>query len=548
MEADVIVVGAGIAGLVATVEIAQSEKKVILIDQEPESSLGGQAWWSFGGLFLVDSKEQRRLNIKDSYELAWNDWKSTAGFDRNEDDWGRKWAEAYVQFATSEKREWLRSFGIRFFPVVGWAERGGSLASGHGNSVPRFHIVWGTGPGIVTPFVERMQSYVKQGLVTYLPRHRAEHLLVQNEIVYGVEGSILKDSTAKRGEASNRIVVDSFSFKAENVVITSGGIGANHELIRKNWPERLGKPPKNMLSGVPEHVDGKMLEVAEHAGARIVHRDRMWHYTEGIKNWNSVWENHGIRILPGPSSIWLDAEGNRFHAPNYPGFDTLSTLEAIQNTGYDYSWFILTQKIIEKEFALSGSEQNPDLTNKRISEVLKRAQSGAPEPVQKFLNHGEDFVTASNLEDLVEKMNQLTESPLLKVEHVTSQIEARDLQLANKFTKDLQLAAMYNSRKFLGDKLIRTAKPHPILKAEHGPLIGVKLHILSRKTLGGIQTDLSGRVFNQQNVLIKGLYAAGEVAGFGGGGMHGYRALEGTFVGGCLFSGRTVGRSIARGE
>lgn len=548
MKADVIVVGAGIAGLVATVEIAQSGKKVILIDQEPESSLGGQAWWSFGGLFLVDSKEQRRLGIKDSYELAWNDWESTAGFDREEDDWGRKWAEAYVQFAASEKREWLRSFGIRFFPVVGWAERGGSLASGHGNSVPRFHIVWGTGPGIVTPFVESMQSYVKQGLVTYLPRHRAEHLLVKNETVYGMEGSILKDSTAQRGEASNRIVVDSFSLKAENVVITSGGIGANHDLIRNNWPERLGKPPKNMLSGVPEHVDGKMLEIAELAGARIVHRDRMWHYTEGIKNWNSVWKNHGIRILPGPSSIWLDAEGNRFNAPNYPGFDTLSTLEAIQKTGYDYSWFILTQKIIEKEFALSGSEQNPDLTNKRISEVLKRAQSGAPGSVQKFLDHGEDFVTASNLKDLIQRMNQLTEIPLLKVEHVSSQIEGRDLQLANKFTKDLQLAAMYNSRKYLGDKLIRTAKPHPILKAENGPLIGVKLHILSRKTLGGLQTDLSGRVFNQQNGIIKGLYAAGEVAGFGGGGMHGYRALEGTFVGGCLFSGRTVGRSIARGE
>ncbi|MFS0751683.1 FAD-binding dehydrogenase [Oceanobacillus sp. 1P07AA] len=548
MKTNAIVVGAGIAGLVTTVEIAQSGKRVILIDQEPESSLGGQAWWSFGGLFLVDSKEQRRLGIKDSFDLAWNDWKSTAGFDREEDEWGKKWAKAYVEFSASEKREWLRSFGIRFFPVVGWAERGGSLASGHGNSVPRFHIVWGTGPGIVTPFAERMQSYVKQGLVTYLPRHRAEHLLVQNEIAYGVEGSILKNSIAQRGEASNRIVVDSFTLKAENVVITSGGIGANHELIRKNWPERLGKPPKNMLSGVPEHVDGKMLEIAEHAGARIVHRDRMWHYTEGIKNWNSVWENHGIRILPGPSSIWLDAEGNRFNAPNYPGFDTLSTLEAIQKTGYDYSWFILTQKIIEKEFALSGSEQNPDLTNKRISEVLKRAQSGAPGPVQNFLDHGEDFVMASNLKDLIQKMNKLTEKPLLQVEQVTSQIKARDLQLANKFTKDLQLAAMYNSRKFLGDKLIRTAKPHPILKAENGPLIGVKLHILSRKTLGGLQTDLSGRVFNQQKGIIKGLYAAGEVAGFGGGGMHGYRALEGTFVGGCLFSGRTVGRSIARGK
>jgi uncharacterized protein len=547
VDFDAIVVGAGLAGLVAAAEIADAGKSVMLLDQEPEASFGGQAWWSFGGLFLVDSPEQRRLGIKDSKELAWQDWLGTAGFDREDDEdyWGRKWAEAYVDFAAGEKREWLYKMGVRFFPVVGWAERGGYLAEGHGNSVPRFHIVWGTGPGIVAPFERRVREHMKNGLIEFRPRHRVDKLLTQTGVVAGVGGSVLEPSSAARGEASSRKIIGDFEYRAQAVVVTSGGIGANHELIRKNWPSRLGEPPENMLSGVPEYVDGRMLAITEEAGGRIVNRDRMWHYTEGIKNYDPVWSKHGIRILPGPSSLWLDARGKRFPAPNFPGFDTLGTLVAIQKTGYSYSWFILTQKIIEKEFALSGSEQNPDLTGKSIRKVLSRALPGAPGPVKAFMDKGEDFVIADNLEDLVEGMNKLTAEPLLNLEDTERQIRARDREIDNTFTKDLQITAIRGARNYIGDKLIRVAPPHKILDPKNGPLIAVRLNIVSRKTLGGLQTDLSGRVLNSQGEPVPGLYAAGEVSGFGGGGVHGYRALEGTFVGGCLFSGRVAGRAVA---
>ena len=548
LKVDVIVVGAGLAGLVATVELADAGKKVLLLDQEPEASLGGQAWWSFGGLFLVDSPEQRRMGIKDSRELAWQDWLGAAGFDREEDEdyWGKKWAEAYVDFAAGEKREWLYNMGVRFFPVVGWAERGGYLAEGHGNSVPRFHIVWGTGPGLVKPFEERVRAAMAKSLVDYRPRHRVNELLKENGAVIGVKGDVLVPSPVARGEASSREVIGDFEFHSNAVMVTSGGIGGNHEMIRKNWPTRLGKAPKHMISGVPEHVDGRMLAITENAGGRIVNRDRMWHYTEGIKNWDPVWPMHGIRILPGPSSLWLDAKGKRFPAPNFPGFDTLGTLDAIMKTGYDYSWFILTQKIIEKEFALSGSEQNPDLTGKSIKKVLSRVLPGPTAPVKAFMDKGEDFVIANSLPELVDGMNKLTGDNLLNHEDIERQILARDREMDNKFTKDLQITAMRGARNYLGDKLIRVAPPHKILDPKMGPLIAVRLNIVSRKTLGGLQTDLSGRVLDAAGKPVPGLYAAGEVSGFGGGGIHGYRSLEGTFVGGCLFTGRQAGRALAK--
>ncbi len=546
MKADVVVVGAGLAGLVAVAELVAAGRKVMLLDQEPEASLGGQAWWSFGGLFLVDTPEQRRLGIHDSHELALQDWLGSAGFDReDEDEWGRKWAKAYVDFATYEKREWLHSLGIRFFPVIGWAERGGYLAEGHGNSVPRFHIVWGTGPAIVKPFEDRLREGIAKGLVDYRPRHRVNDLIMRDGRAIGVKGSILVASEAKRGEASSREVTGEFEFTAPSILVTSGGIGANFDLIRKNWPERLGTPPNRMISGVPAHVDGRMLGITESAGGRIVNRDRMWHYTEGIQNWNPVWEKHGIRILPGPSSMWFDANGQRFKAPNFPGFDTLGTLETIQATGYDYSWFVLTQKVIEKEFALSGSEQNPDLTGKSIKQVLSRILPGPTAPVKAFMDKGEDFVVANTLEELVEGMNQLTGDNLINHDDLKRQILARDREITHKFTKDLQITALRGARNYIGDKLIRVASPHKFLDSENGPLIAVRLNIISRKTLGGLQTDLSGRVLNASGEYIPGLYAAGEVAGFGGGGVHGYRSLEGTFLGGCLFSGREAGRAIA---
>lgn len=544
-EADAIVIGGGLAGLVATAELAAAGKHVVLLDQEPEGSLGGQAFWSLGGLFLVDSPEQRRMRIRDSFDLAWQDWIGTAGFDRDEDHWPRKWAKAYVEFAAGEKRAWLYERGVRFFPVVGWAERGGYGATGPGNSVPRFHVTWGTGPGIIEPFVQRVKEAASRGIVAMRFRHRVTELIVTKGEVTGARGDILEPSDVDRGVRSPQNIVGEFEVSADAVIVTSGGIGANHELVRKNWPARLGSPPKKMLSGVPDHVDGRMLGVSETAGASMINRDRMWHYVEGIANWNPIWTNHGIRILPGPSSLWLDAVGRRLPVPLYPGFDTLGTLAHIMGTGHEYTWFILTQKIIEKEFALSGSEQNPDLTGKSVRGVMGRARGGAPAPVRAFMERGADFIVERGLHDLVRRMNSLTEEPLLDFAQVEREVVARDRELDNTFTKDLQITALRGARNYLGDKLIRVAKPHKLLDPDAGPLIAVRLNILTRKTLGGLETDLSARVLGADGEPLRGLYAAGEVAGFGGGGMHGYRALEGTFLGGCIFSGRTAGRAVA---
>lgn len=544
-DTDVIIIGAGLAGLVAAAEIADAGKRVIIVEQEGEQSLGGQAFWSLGGLFFVNSPEQRRLGIRDSYELALEDWLGTAGFDRDEDRWPRRWAEAYVAFAAGEKRSWLHAQGMRFFPIVNWAERGGYGAIGHGNSVPRFHLTWGTGPGVLAPFVRRVCRAEKRGLVVLKFRHRVNALTLTGGVVTGVEGDILESSTVERGKSSSRVTVGAFALTAQAVIVTSGGIGGNHDLVRANWPRHLGNPPQRMISGVPEHVDGRMLAITEAAGGRVINRDRMWHYTEGIQNWDPIWPRHGIRILPGPSSLWLDARGNRLPVPLFPGFDNLGTLTHIMRTGFDYSWFVLTQRIIKREFALSGSEQNPDLTNKSIRQTLSRAGSDAPKPVLSFMRQGADFIVERNLPDLMRRMNDLTDEPLIDPVALEREIVARDREVENPYSKDMQIVAIRGARRYIGDRLIRVAKPHRLLDPAAGPLIAVRLHILTRKTLGGLETDLSGRVLGAAGQPLPGLYAAGEVAGFGGGGVHGYRALEGTFLGGCIFSGRTAGRAAA---
>ncbi|WP_417215394.1 FAD-binding dehydrogenase [Arthrobacter sp.] len=544
-EFDVIVVGAGLSGLVAATEATDAGRRVLLIDQEPQANLGAQAWWSFGGLFLVNSPEQRRLGIHDSVDLALRDWADTAGFDRPEDHWPRQWAEAYVNWAAGGKRAWLHGLGVRLFPVVGWAERGGHGASGPGNSVPRFHITWGTGPGIVEPFANKALAAVASGALTVRWRHRLDGLLLDAGAVTGVRGAVLADSTAARGEPSNRDEVGGFEYRAPAVVLCTGGIGGNPEKVRAAWPARLGSPPEKMVAGVPAHVDGRGLDIGAAAGGHLVNGDRMWHYTEGIINHGPVWDNHGIRILPGPSSLWLDALGRRLPTPLWPGFDTLGTLEHLRTTGHDHSWFILNRRIIGKEFALSGSEQNPDLTGKDIRAVLRRAVTAVPGPVQAFLDRGEDFVQADTVAALVAKMNRLAGADLLDPAAIEREVAARDAEAANGFSKDPQQMAIQSARSYVGDKLIRTVAPHRLTDTQAGPLIAVRLHVLTRKSLGGLETDLDSRVLAPGGAPVPGLFAAGEAAGFGGGGVHGYRALEGTFLGGCLFSGRAAGRAAA---
>ncbi|MEV4277643.1 FAD-binding dehydrogenase [Actinoplanes xinjiangensis] len=553
MDVDVIVVGAGLAGLAAAHEITRAGKTVALVDQENAANLGGQAFWSFGGLFFVGSPEQKRARIADSVELAWADWSNSAGFDRlaDEDAWAVRWARAYVEFAAGEKRSWLSSLGLRWLPFAGWAERGDLRADGHGNSVPRFHITWGTGTGVVAPFVASALAAADSGLLRFCHRHRVDELIIEGGTAVGVRGKLLAADDGARGVPSNREVDGDFELRAQAVVVTTGGIGANHDLVRQYWPARLGTAPREMVTGVPAYVDGRMLQIAEDAGVRLVNRDRMWHYTEGVRNWNPIWPGHGIRILSAPSPLWLDALGRRLPAPFFPSYDTLGTLRYLRTTPgiaeHDHSWFVLTQRIIEKEFALSGSEQNPDITASDRRGFVKQRLfgKGAPGPVEAFKQHGDDFVVAADLDELVAGMNALTATPLLDAATVRAQVQARDAQIANKVSKDAQIQGIHNSRRYLGDRIGRTSTPHRLLDPAAGPLIAVQLRILTRKTLGGIQTDLDSRALGADGAPIPGLYAAGEVAGFGGGGVHGYNALEGTFLGGCLFSGRAAGRHAA---
>lgn len=555
MDCDAVIVGAGLAGLVAANELVQAGRRVALVDQENAANLGGQAHWSFGGLFLVDSPEQRRLGVRDGFDLAWSDWRGSAGWDRldgalAEDEWAVRWGKAYVEFAAGEKRAWLRRHGIRLTPMVGWAERGDGRADGHGNSVPRFHVAWGTGTGVSGPFAARVRDAETRGRLAYHPRCRVDDLIVEAGRVTGVSGVRLAPDAAGRGRASNRDAVGSFTLRAPSVLIATGGIGGDHDKVRRLWPARLGSPPREMVRGVPAYVDGRGLDIAEAAGARVVNRDRMWHYVEGLRNWDPIWPGHGIRILPGPSSLWLDALGRRLPFPALPGYDTLSTLRHLRTTpdlsAHDHSWFVLTQAIIEKEFALSGSEQNGDITSGDWLRVLRtRLGKGASPEVEAFKAHGADFVVADALGDLVAGMNALTPTPLLDVEGVRRVIAARDAQIDNPYAKDLQIQGVHNARRYLGDRLARVAKPHRLLDPRSGPLIAVKLHVLTRKSLGGIQTDLDSRVLKPDGTVLEGLYAAGEAAGFGGGGAHGYNALEGTFLGGCLFTGRAAGRAMA---
>ena len=543
MDADLVMVGGGLSGLVVATEVAQRGKRVLLLEQEPY--LGGQAFWSFGGLFLVDSPEQRRLGVRDSVELAFQDWMGAAGYDREEDYWGRRFAEAYLEFAAGEKRAWLASLGVRRLPVAGWAVRGGGLAMGHGNSVPRFHIVWGTGPGLLAPFLRKVEALKAEGTLRVLLRHRVEEVLVEGGKAVGVAGVVLEEDPKPRGAPTSRKAVGGFRFLAQAVVLATGGIGANLDLVRRHWPARMGRPPKRMLSGVPDHVDGSGLFLAERAGARLVNLDRMWHYPEGVENHTPIWTGHGIRILPGPSPLWVDATGKRLPPPLFPGFDALETLRYLRSTGFDWSWFILDLATLKKEFALSGSEQNPDLTGKSWLGVVRNRLLGPAAPVRAFLERGKDFLVAQDLSELMRKMEALAPG-VLDPGRLEREVKARDRELLNPFAKDGQVLMVHAFRRYLGDRLFRVAKPHPFLSGK-GPLVAVRLWTLTRKTLGGIQTDLKGRALRPSGEPLPGLFAAGEAAGFGGGAFHGYKALEGTFLGGCLFSGLQAAKGVLDG-
>ena len=550
----VIIVGGGLAGLVAAFELSSNDVPVVIVDQENASNLGGQAFWSLGGIFCVDSTEQRRMGIKDSRALAMRDWFNSARFDRQEDYWPRKWAEAFVNFATDDMEKYLKARGMGFLFNVSWAERGDGTAGGHGNSVPRFHITWGAGPEVVRVFADPVKAKAKEGLVEFKFRHMVDEIIVDEASgrAVGVKGRVLEPDDSARGVKTNRNVSGEFELHGSAVLVSSGGIGGNVEAVKASWPkDRLGpRVPEHFVIGVPAHVDGRMIAITEKVGGNTINKDRMWHYTEGLANWDPIWPDHGIRVLPAPSSLWLDANGTRLPPFLFPGSDTLATLKYICSTGYDYTWFILTQSIIAREFALSGSEQNPDLTNKSWWQLLTRVfgKKGTG-PVQAFCKNGEDFVVRDNLEDLVAGMNELAKErggPQLNYDNVKDVVETRDSQFDNSYSKDAQAMLIHNARNYWPDSKSRVAPPHRLLDPKYGPLIAVRMNLLTRKTLGGLETNLESNVLRLGGQTFPGLYAAGEAAGFGGGGVHGYNSLEGTFLGGCIFSGRAAGLAIVK--
>lgn len=552
----VIIVGTGLAALVAGYEAASAGKRVLFLEQENRNNLGGQAFWSLGGLFYVDSPEQKMMRVKDSEELAWRDWENSAGYDVEEDGqiaahdkWPAAWGREYVRFAAGEKRDYLKALGLNVLPTIGWAERGSGDASGHGNSAPRFHLTWGTGPEVVRVFREPLEEFERQGLVEFAFRHQVDELIIEDGKAVGVRGSVLEPTDLPRGEESSRKVVDTFEARGAAVVIATGGIGGNLEKVRKMWPaDRWGQCPPDLVRGVPAHVDGRGIDAAQAAGANLVNTDRMWHYPEGMTNWDPIWPDHGIRIIPGPSTMWLDATGKRLPTNLFPGSDNIAALSHIGRTGHGYSWFVLNQTIADKEFIFSGSEQNPDLTDKSFKKLAGKLGPGTHVAVKAFMDNGIDWVVADNLESLVEGMNELVGqgAPQVDLEDLRRTLEDRDSQLDNPFSKDAQVNYIRTARGFLGDKIVRTASPHRLLDEGHGPLIAVRIKVLTRKTLGGIETNLDGRAFHEDGTPFDGLYACGEASGFGGGGMHGKNALEGTFLGGCIHSGKRVGEALGR--
>src|SRR3954454_22769870 len=543
--ADVIVVGGGIAGLVATLELLEHGRDVLLIDRCKPEEVGGLAREAFGGMFMVDTPEQRRSGIPDSVELALDDWMRMADFDP-EDEWPRRWAEEYVARARDEVGGWLKSHGVRFFPVVNWAERG---VYGDGNSVPRFHLTWGCGKALVDQLwgALRTRTNVEVRFGT-----RVTELVMDGERVAGVktESEELRAPAvviAAGGVGGTPGIVR--QDRAPAVVIAAGGIGGNLDIVRRYWPPELGSPPKDILMGSHYYADGAMHEEVERRGGNVTHLGRMWNYADAVRHPEPARPKHGLKLIPPRSGLVLDPTGKRYGPiPLIPTFDAHYALERMCEDERKYYWMICNWKIALRELDVSGSQHNPSIREKRMVRFLLSIVLGKPTLVKHFVDNCPDFVTASTLPELAEKMAGVTSDGALDAELVEREVRHYDDNLARGkgLWNDDQIRRIQQLRNWRGDRL-RTAKFQQIADPAPGPLIAIRMTVMARKSLGGIQTDLGARVLRPDGAPIGGLYAVGEAAGFGGGGLHGKRSLEGTFLGSCVFTGRVAAKAISSG-
>jgi predicted oxidoreductase len=529
-RSEVLIIGGGIAGITTALDLLKTGKQVLLLDRDEEAAFGGLARESFGGMFFVDSPEQRRQGIRDSADLALRDWRSFAEFGAG-DIWPRAWAEAYVSRCTAEVRDWVNGYGVTFLPVVNWVERGEFRP---GNSVPRFHMVWGTGQGLADKLIAALRNHRNAGRLTMRFGHRVERLVMQDGRAAGAEGVEENGGTP-------------FEARADVVVVASGGINGDLDRVRQNWHKDWRTPPATILNGSHRFADGRVHDAVATAGGTLTHLDKMWNYAAGVHHPRPRKPNHGLSLVPPRSALWLNWRGERIGPqPLVSGFDTRRLVTDICAQEKQYSWQIMNRKIALKELAVSGAEFNPSIRESNKLGFVRDIMLGNHWLVNEMTQNCPDFVTAATLPDLVDKMNALQGDQSVDLKAVEDAVASYDATIARgpSLMNDEQLRRIATLRLYRGDR-VRLCKFQPIRDQKALPLIAVREFIISRKSLGGIQTDLHSRVLSAAGQPIDGLYAVGEAAGFGGGGVHGLRALEGTFLGGCILSGRIAAAAIA---
>ena len=535
-KSDVIIIGGGLAGICAALELIERDLSVTLFDRDLAENFGGLAKESFGGIFFVGSPEQRRAKMHDTPELALADWHSFAEF-HDSDVWPRRWAEAYVHRSLGDIREWLHARGIRFLPIAHWIERGERK---QGNSVPRFHVVWGTGHELALQLIRKLDAHPRRARLQLHFGHRVESLVTASGRVTGCRGVIEDGRVAATAEMDGA----AFEAAAGAVIVAAGGINGNLDRVRANWHRDWNTPPPTLLNGSHKFADGLMHDAVAAAGGKLTNLDRMWNYAAGIHHWRPRKPNHGLSLVPPRSALWLNFRGQRMMPPLVTGFDTRDLVARVCNEERQYSWQLLNRKIAQKELAISGAEFNPSVREKRKLAFLRDMLFGNFWLYDEVVANSKDVVVAGTLPELVAKMNALQGDTAVDLATLEKDIRDYDGRIERgAIDGDLQLERIRDVRAYRGDK-IRTCNLQRILEPKAGPLMAIREFIISRKSLGGIQTDLSSRVLDAAGAPIPGLYAAGEAAGFGGGGINGLRGLEGTFLGGCILSGRIAGRAI----
>ncbi|QBG36999.1 FAD-dependent oxidoreductase [Litorilituus sediminis] len=525
---DTLIAGGGIAGLVTALELLQAGQQVCIVDRDTPQRIGGLARWAFGGMALCQTQEQQKMSIADNPSVLLKDWHSFAEFTAD-DFWPKAWAKEYADNNYQKVYLWLKDLGLSFLPAVNWVERGLYTP---GNSMPRYHVLWGTGWHLIETILAKLAPYVATKKLHFLHQHKVVSSIIEQARVVG---ALIMDEKNQS---------DPFAMHCQDLVIACGGINGSTERVKANWCKAWGKAPESLLNGANPLSDGKLHDHLASIGSNLTRLDDMWNYAAGIKHPQAEFEGHGLSLIPCKSALWLDHSGKRIGpVPLVTGFDTNYMCQQVARQAKPWTWQILNWKIAAKELAVSGSQHNPAIRDKKFFTLLKELLLGNHRLVKQLVAESDDFVCADNLELLCQQMNAKTDASYIAYDTLANEVNHYDQQINSGLENDDQLRRIRHARQWRPDKL-RTCKPKAILAKESEPLIAIRLQLISRKSLGGVQTNLSSQVLNQQGEVIEHLYCVGEAAGFGGGGASGKRSLEGTFLSGCILTAQNAAAAI----